>query len=144
MIRIREVSGADLNRVNVLQAQTLPSDEPHRTDTGWWWIAKDTETGADVGFCGLVQSSQWFDAGYLCRAGVRHTARGQGLQKRLIDVRCAKAKAVGLRYAISATHDNPASANSLIACGFRMYSPRKPWLSSGAAYWRKTLVEISQ
>jgi GNAT superfamily N-acetyltransferase len=140
--RIREVSGPALNRVNVLQAQILPSDVPFDTGTGWWWIA-DNES-ADVGFAGLVQSRQWNDAGYLCRAGVRHSARGKGLQKRLIQVRERKARAVGLRYLVTDTWNNPASANSLIACGFRMYLPRRPWAGEGALYWRKSITMVME
>lgn len=143
-IVIREVSGADLNRINVLQSIILPSDRPYSTSVGWWWLATDTETGVDVGFCGMVQSAQWIDAVYLCRAGVRACARGKGLQKRLIRVRERKARSLGFRYAVTDTYRNPASANSLIACGFRSYIPRNAWAHENCNYWRKTLAKVSQ
>ena len=120
-----------------LQLEVLPYDEPLSTDFGWWWVAtKDT---LPVAFAGLHMSSQWADAAYLCRAGVVSAARGQGLQKRLIQVRERKAKALGLRWLITDTSNNPASANSLIGRGFKMFNPSAPWGLPTASYWRKDL-----
>lgn len=115
-------------------ARAIKADEL----TGAWWLAF---CGDDLaGYAGIKPSTQWQATGYLCRAGVVPEYRGFGLQKRLIRVRLAHAKASGWAWVVSDTHNSPQSSNSLIACGFRMYSPTKPWWKSRTAvYWRKRL-----
>jgi len=134
----RATSSRELAAVLRLQRAILPHDVPASVETGWWWLARDAD-GNEVGFAGMYQSSRWIDAGYLCRAGVSARARGLGLQGRLISVRERQAKAVGLRWVITDTLHNPASANSLIRRNFRMYEPSNPWASTGACYWRKRI-----
>jgi len=124
-------------RLSALQKICLPYDQPLDTNFGSWWIA--TENGRDVGFAGLVRSVSWTDCGYLCRAGVVPTHRGQGLQKKFIYVRIRQAKALGWKWLVSDTTDNPASANSLIACGFKMFEPTKPWGFKNTLYWLRKL-----
>jgi GNAT superfamily N-acetyltransferase len=97
-----------------------------------------------VGFAGLVQSASWGDCGYLCRAGVVSSARGLGIQNRLIAVRVRKAKQVGYNWLVSDTRDNPASSNSLINNGFKLFDPSNPWGYSDALYWRKKLTDAVQ
>lgn len=122
-----------------LQLETLPHDEPLPTDKGWWWVAYQDDQPA--AFAALCRSVRWRDTGYLCRAGVLRAYRGAGLQKRLIRVRERWARRMGLRWLVTDTFDNPASANSLIACGFRMFTPSAPWAAEGACYWRKRILE---
>jgi len=124
--------------LNSLQKTCLPYDKLYDTRSGYWWTAVDG-SGIPCGFAGLVASVRWCDTGYLCRAGVVPTHRGQGLQKKLIAVRIRKAKALGWNWLITDTHDNPASANNLIACGFKMFEPSVPWGARGTLYWRKKL-----
>jgi GNAT superfamily N-acetyltransferase len=76
---------------------------------------------------------------YLCRAGVLPAHRGQGLQKRLIRARIQVAKEKGMNWLVTDTNDNPASGNSLIACGFKLFEPTVPWAANGAIYWRMKL-----
>ena len=123
------------NRLSALQGICLPYDEPYDTNFGSWWIA--TENGVDIGFAGLVRTVSWSDCGYLCRAGVVPNSRGQGLQKKLIHVRVRQAKALGWNWVVTDTRLNPASANSLISCGFKMFEPSKPWGCKDTLYWRK-------
>lgn len=106
---------------------------------GHWWIAYDGQL--PIGFAGLLPSVKWSDAGYLCRAGVVRSHRGHGIQKRLIRVRERKARSLQWSWLVSDTLDNPASANSLIHCGYRLFHPAKPWGLPGALYWRKRLKE---
>jgi GNAT superfamily N-acetyltransferase len=139
---IRAVDGsACADVLSRMQRRVLPYDKPAATTIGWWWLAFDGDE--PVGFAGLYQSSRWCDAGYLCRAGVVPSHRGQGLQKRLIRARERKARAVGFRWLITDTNDNPSSGNSLISSGFRLYSPSKPWAADGALYWRKPIERKS-
>ena len=118
-----------------LQKKILPEDVPYKPDRGHWWIAY-AEDGKPVGFAGIVRSTRWTDTGYLCRAGVLDGYIGHGLQKRLIDARLRQAKKLGWNWCITDTTDNPASSNSLIACGFKMYTPANPWSFKNACYWK--------
>jgi len=118
-----------------LQKQCLPADTAYPTKTGWWFVAI-SHNGTSAGFAGMVMSSRWIDCAYLCRAGVLPEFRGQGLQKRFIRARLKKARALGLRWVITDTLDNPPSANSLISCGFKMFTPSDPWGINRTLYWR--------
>lgn len=118
-----------------LQRSILPSDRPAETGLGWWWVIE--QDGQPAGFCGMHPSLQWSDTVYLCRAGVRPEFRGRGLQRKMIRIRERAARRLGFTWLITDTSDNPASANSLIACGFRMYLPARPWGWRHTAYWRK-------
>ena len=117
-----------------LQLKCLPSDKPLEIDSGYWWVTY-TDTGTPVAFAGLVRSSQWSNAGYMCRAGVLPAYRGNGLQKKLIQCRIRKARALKLDWLVTDTTDNPASANSLISMGFKMYIPSVPWGYKHSSYW---------
>lgn len=121
----------------MLQAACLPGDTPHNIDVGWWWLAEDGDNA--VGFAGMVQSVRWMDTVYLCRSGVVPSAQGHGLQKRMIAVRAAHARKLGYRWMITDTTDNPASANSLISCGFKLFQPSAPWGFKHSLYWRRKL-----
>jgi predicted acetyltransferase len=135
--RVDTRNSSVLDKLSVLQKKCLPSDKPYDTNNGYWWIA--TKDGVDCGFAGLVYSSRWSDCGYLVRCGVVADHRGFGLQKKFIRVRIRQAKALGLNWLITSTYDNPASANSLIACGFKMFNPSKPWMAAHTSYWRLKL-----
>jgi GNAT superfamily N-acetyltransferase len=124
-------------KLSVLQNKCLPFDTPYDTNFGSWWIA--SQDGVDIGFAGLVRTVSWIDCGYLCRAGVVPTARGQGLQKKLIHVRLRQAKTLGWKWVVTDTTDNPASANSLISTGFKLFQPTKPWGFKNTLYWRRKL-----
>lgn len=134
-MRIQRVAHTD-ERLRALHKRTLPSDRPPTWSDGWWWIAFD-DAGEPVGFCGLQPSVRWLDCIYLCRAGVVPSARGKGLQRRLISVRLRFARAMGMRWAVTDTFENPASSNNLIRCGFMLYEPSRPWGYKGALYWRR-------
>ena len=135
--RVNIRQSAVQTKLSVLQKKCLPYDKPYETDHGYWWIA--TKDGVDCGFAGLVYSSRWSDCGYLVRCGVVPNCRGQALQKKFIRVRIRQAKALGLNWLITSTYDNPASANSLISCGFKMFNPTNPWMTKHTSYWRLKL-----
>jgi predicted acetyltransferase len=106
-----------------------------QVDSGVWWIARDGKM--PVGYACLRPSKQLSNWGYLSRAGVTAAYRGQGLQKRLIRVRLAYARAMGWEGVVTDTaKDNVASSNSLIASGFRLFRPRVAWSFDSALYWR--------
>lgn len=138
-IRVQRVDGARYALLlRRMQVAILPGDTPFDTAQGAWWVAFDGDLPAAFG--GWTPSVRWSDAAYLCRAGVVVSHRGQGLQKRLIGARERHARAQGMAWAITDTRSNPASSNSLIACGYRLFEPAKPWSARGALYWRKKLL----
>lgn len=118
-----------------LQRKILPQDTPYKTDRGHWWVAY-AECGKPVGFAGIVRSTKWTDTGYLCRAGVLDGFTGHGLQLRLIKARLAQARKLGWNWCITDTTNNPASSNSLINAGFKLYTPANPWSFKNALYWK--------
>lgn len=126
-----------------LQKKCLPYDYPYDTTKGHWWIAYVDDV-TPVAFAGLVRSYSWYDCGYLCRAGVLKEYTGKGIQKRLIKVRELQAKKLGWNWLITDTHDNPASSNNLIACGFRLYNPTAPWAFKDSLYWRKKVNALQR
>ena len=123
------------NLLLYLQRQILPSDSPCEPTRGHWWIVY-AECGKPVGFAGLVRSIKWTDTGYLCRAGVLDSFTGNGLQLRLIKARLAQAKKLGWNWCITDTTNNPASSNSLINAGFKIYNPANKWSFRNAIYWK--------
>ena len=128
------------NELSVLQKKCLPYDTPYDTNYGYWWIVYDS-LNLPCAFSGLVFSVRWFDTGYLCRAGVLPSHRGQGIQKKLIRARIRQARALGWKWLITDTYRNPASSNSLIACGFKLFEPSKPWGIKETLYWRFNLKD---
>lgn len=118
-----------------LQKKILPSDTIYKPNRGHWWIAY-AEDGKPVAFAGLVRSIKWTDTGYLCRAGVLDGYTGHGLQKRLIQARVKQARKLGWNWCITDTTNNPASANSLINAGFKIYTPANKWSFRNAIYWK--------
>ncbi len=144
-IHIRNVDPrkpAIVTTLTYLQKKCLPYDKPYDTSQGWWWIVYDEDK--PVGFAGLVRSSSWSDTGYFCRAGILSSHRGQGIQKILIRMRLRKAKKMGYRWVVTDTRDNHPSSNSLISCGFRLFTPTNPWAYSDTLYWRKRLDAIQR
>ena len=121
-----------------LQKKILPQDVPADTTRGHWWIAY-APCGKPVAFAGIVRSTRWTDTGYLCRAGVIDEFTGNGLQLRLIQARLRKAKELGWAWCITDTTDNPASSNSLINAGFKLYTPANPWGFPRALYWKRKI-----
>lgn len=105
---------------------------------GTWWLA--WSGGRPVAFAGVVYLPRrrcW----YLCRAGVVPSARGLGLQRRLIRVRERFVRARARRgWLVTYTlDDNVHSSNNLVACGYRLYLPPRRRRQRGALYFRKPL-----
>lgn len=139
---VREVDTAEddvVETIERLHRITLPDDDIPDLLRGYWWLVFNG-VGQPIGYAGLYPSYRYSNAGYLIRSGVAAKHRGNGLQKRMIRVREAKARRLGLDWLFSDTCENPASANSLATCGFRMFEPRVPWHRDKLAiYWRKKL-----
>jgi len=135
---IRRVDAAShAHDLYALQEACLPVDAPADVSYGDWWLAYDDDE--PVAFAGTYPSTKYPGGVYFVRAGVMQGHRGRGLHKRLIRTRLQYAKRRGLILAVTDTRDNPQSSNALIACGFRLFSPAKPWGHPDAVYWRRNL-----
>jgi GNAT superfamily N-acetyltransferase len=104
-------------------------------DYNLWWLAY--VDGKIAGFAGL-KVYPGDRSGFLTRAGVLKEYRGQGLQKALIKARDNEARRLGLECNITYTADwNCASANNLIACGYKLYVPQHAYGIKHAMYFWK-------
>lgn len=106
-----------------------------------WWIAKEIDESVGYAKVAGYAGARIVDGEiYLERAAVCKWARGQGLQKKLIRARLRYGRAQRCTHAVTYTINNPASANSLISCGFRAYTPAYPWVDGDdVSYWRLKL-----
>lgn len=142
--RVREVDGDDEEIADILHdlhVETFGHDEYiPEFDNGHWWLAWAVDGRREIaGFCGLTKSQGDRLSGYLKRAGVLRPHRGQGLQRRFVRVREARARRNGWTRMITDTTDNPSSANNLIKCGYRIFTPVEPWFRQDTIYWEKSL-----
>jgi GNAT superfamily N-acetyltransferase len=134
-VRIRALpeGSPKLETVGALDVRIFPDDDPYPLEGARWWLAEGPG-GEALGYAG---AKLWSLDGfvYLARAGVVASARGQGLQKRLIKARVSWAKRIGAKGCYTYTIGNPASANSLISKGFRAWEPLYRWGGNNASYW---------
>jgi GNAT superfamily N-acetyltransferase len=145
MYRIKRVDGEDdeiAELIHEIHFECFGDGAP-RVDPlcGWWWLAFACDGARAVaGFCWLKPTEAApTTIAYLARAGVLLPHRGQGLQRRMVRVREGLARRAGFRTVVTDTTDNPASSNSLIACGYRIYRPPEPWAFNHSIYWYKDL-----
>ncbi len=126
----------DLHTVLELDKQCLEGVAWYQPADAFWLAYHKNKP---IAYAAMAPSQQWANVGYLCRAGVLPEYRGLGIQKRLIRVRVAYARKLGYLAVVTDTTDNPASANSLISCGFKLYQPFFPWAFKHTCYWRLIL-----
>ena len=114
----------------------FPNDDPCKPDEGLWWVLR--ENGDVVGYAGMIEGkAHW----YLCRIGVVPDRRGNGYSKKLLKAQIQHAKKNPKPMIVTDTHvHNIASANALIAAGFRLYEPEIRWSFANGLYWRLSLL----
>lgn len=137
-MKVREVKLTDSTTrlLNNLDSDAFPGLEPYPKEDALWWIS--VESGVVTGFAGLKFVSH--STGFLCRVGVLRNYRGKGTQKQFIKVRETRARKLGWKFLITYTsHGNLGSANSLIACGFKLYDPVVRYGVDNAMYFIKEL-----
>ncbi|RLI46826.1 hypothetical protein DRO61_08760 [Candidatus Bathyarchaeota archaeon] len=101
-----------------------------------WWIVWD-ENHNPVGYCGVVL---YGDFAVHKRCGVLPTARGQGLQKKMLRLRENFAKKKGAESIYTyVSVQNVISANNLIKVGYRVYNPEWRWGGDDFLYVEKKL-----
>lgn len=132
---IRRAREDELDEILARDRVTLP-EAPPAPDSEWWgaWLGDEL-----VGYAGarMLETGAYF----LSRAGVAKPYRGNGIQKRLIHCRVRRARQLFAPRAVTYTVTfNAPSANSLIACGFRVVDPPVKWAGAHVIYWRRRLV----
>lgn len=91
-----------------------------------------------VGFC-IMDISDKFFASY-ARAGVKTKHQGQGLHKRMINVREKHARLLGYEKVITYTKmDNITSIANLQKRGYLIYEPQDKYADADCIYWQKEL-----
>jgi len=108
----------------------------------FYWLVK--RGAVPVGYCSVRPSV--FDPThtvFLSRSGVLHAARGKGLQRRMIRVRVAWARARRYKFAVTyCSTSNIWSARNLFTEGFQPWWPPDevgPWAGEDVMYFRKML-----
>jgi GNAT superfamily N-acetyltransferase len=137
---IREVDTQEIEVRKVLcrlHKKLFPGDVDPDFSYGHWWIVYNKQT--PVAFAGMYSSKTERYGSYLIRSGVMPKHRGQGLQRQLIQCREEKAKKIGYNALVTDTTGNIYSSNNLIAEGFRLFKPHKPWAFPETLYWRKEI-----
>lgn len=147
-MHIRRASTADIKYVKQLDRTIFCKpygDDPADLSNAAWWLVWDGDR--PVAYAGLghwPHLPAYSDIAYLRRCGVLKAYRGRQLQRRLIDVRVRAARRLGLSRAVTYTsYENAASANNLIAAGFRM-ARAVPGLPTEMMCWQKPLLDVRE
>jgi GNAT superfamily N-acetyltransferase len=135
--RIRKMTPELAAEIEHMDAECFsPHDKPEPTSKGYWWLARE---GARV--VGYAAAAVVGDTMYLTRAGVVPAARGRNIQARLIRARVQYARRLRLaRVHTYTVYWNMRSANNLLACGFRLWRPAKPWGGKWSLYYYRRLA----
>ena len=140
-MKVRKVllNDDNLNILNKMESICYPEDKPYnKKHKAEWWFAYD-DKNIPVGFGG---ATYWKPDNYifLCLSGVVPSARGNGLQRKLIKSRLRWGKSINAKGAYTyAARYNLISANNLIDCGFKLFKPTYYWGLEDAFYLYKTL-----
>lgn len=134
---IKKIAGAKFaHDIHEMMETCFPGEPLLSVDhTSDWWLAYVDDEIA--GYASLTRSRTREYAGYLSHCGVLPAFRGQGFQRKLIRARIGQAKRYGWDTVVTDTTDNPFSANNLIVCGFKLYTPATPWGHPTTNYWRR-------
>jgi GNAT superfamily N-acetyltransferase len=129
----------EINRFNALFPDDFLPLEPRHLVRGFWWLVY--EDIRLIGFAGMVPFDPFPRVGYYKRAAVLPEFRGRGIQRELMAVREAKARAATDWTCLVSDCDikNVASANNLFNAGFRLCEVDKPW-QPDSLFWKKDLV----
>jgi len=110
--------------VQAMHLLIFPEDEWTPSDAHW--LIRD-ELGEAVGFCS-ARYLQGEDTVFFSRAGLLPRARGNRLQRRMIQVRENWARRIGaLSIVTYVIHGNHSSLANLMKANYRLYIPARKW-----------------
>ncbi len=113
----------------------FPGCQLPKWDRSYVWLVYSNEEVAGFATMRRIEGEKY---GYLERVAILRKFRGQGLQKKLIDVRVRYAKVLGWKGVLTYTvADNYPSINSLMHKGFSIYSPEWAWAGRDVLYFKK-------
>lgn len=140
--KLREVKLGQRAAIEAMQVELFTADSGiDDLSSGQWYYVYDDEsdTGEIAGFCGIRELYDEPRVAYLARSGVLAKHQGNGLQRRMIHARLRWARRRGIYCVVTDTTENPVSANNLIDCGFKMFTPYNPWALPNSIYWKRIL-----
>lgn len=125
----------DRDSVLVMDEELFPDSYRITEEPGnLFWLVRDRWEKCWVGFAAAralrhwSYDPRWRETAFLSRVGVKPSARGQGLQKRLIDRRVAWARDEGFERIVTYVGwGNTASIRSLVQRRFLPYIPSYHW-----------------
>jgi len=129
---VQDDSDALKDRIRAFERVCFPDDESYyRKEYTLWYFLKDQE-GSDVGYVGLdpcfVDNRLCF---FLCRCGVLPKSEGLGLNRALV----RRALEFLTMPVITYVHPgNVGSLRSLMACGFKPFSPKQKFAGDNFVY----------
>ena len=100
-----------------------------------WWVQLNEEQKI-IAYCGCLYNQG------ICifiRAWVDRSARGKGLQKKMIKARIKSAKQTCKTVITYTTADNIHSINNLIKTGFILYEPVYKYSGPNVLYWTQKI-----
>jgi GNAT superfamily N-acetyltransferase len=128
----------DYEAVKKLIKRIMPRDKLDLSQNICWLVK---EGDFPVGFCTLKLLPRE-NAVFLSLSGVLPSHRGNGIQRRMIHVRCVWAANHGYDMALTYTlKDNHPSIASLIKSGFHFYHPENAWVGRDVHYFQKDLLK---
>lgn len=147
-IVFKYVAKTDLESIRWLRwldAEIFPNDNPSVIGTANWFLGWDKNNA--VAFCGWKPHLLDLElVGFHYRAGVLSSHRGQGLQKKLIEIRESEMIRSNIKTAVSYTEVySAASMTSLINMGYRPYEATEKTALCDLSkfrrmvHWKKTL-----
>ncbi len=136
--RPEDLAQSSIDEARILDAKEFTGCEVQRWDESYLWVVRD-ESGQAVGYAAMRYLTA-DKCGYFSRAAVLNKHRRRGLHRRLVRARINFAKRQGWQGVITYTAiDNLASANSLMALGFRLYSPAYRYVGKDFLYFVRML-----
>lgn len=131
-MKLRRTNNEEL--VRALHTLCLPGDAWHEATA--MWALWDGPTA--IGFC-TVHSLSNENGVFMARSGIFESARGHGLQVRMLRARERWAREAGREFAVTYTaYENHPSIVNLLRCGYQFYEPAEAWAGE-VHYFYKSL-----
>lgn len=134
----------DLDLARDMHRLAFPSDAWVGDDHTFWVAHDGRKLRLHSGIHGFASAiiREHHEYVFLSRCAIVKVSQGRGLQRRLIEARCAWGRTQGVRAAITyTTLKNYASMVNLIRCGFSFYTPTIKYTGDDVHYFKRVLTE---